>query len=70
MATKEKMIAPGAPKRRPPSTEPRRLTPVTEEHIREMCEQPGFKAPTILILLHEIDALRLELAAAKGARGE
>jgi hypothetical protein len=47
----------------------RRLSAATEAQIRSMIEQPGFRAPTVALLLQEVDALRLELAELRGRLG-
>jgi hypothetical protein len=56
-------------RKRSVSTEPRRLTPATEEHIREMIAGPGFNSPTIRVCMLEIDALRAELAEERAKYG-
>ena len=45
-------------------TDHRRLTPMVEESLRERIRENPHYAPTVRLLLAEVDALRAELAAA------
>jgi hypothetical protein len=56
--------------KRPSPRGPRRLSAQTEAQIRTMIEQPGFRAPTVALLMQEVDALRAENAELRGRLGE